>query len=124
MNQQYHPLKNGILLLKNVYMPLVKKYLERAITSLEFEELYIKAFHDFKGGGFNIPEDLALSISTVFMDVDEYWSWFDPNDPDHVEQLEKAKNYTILEPELYRRCTASYQEMLAMLKKYAEYSID
>ena len=88
----------------------------------EFDIEYTKAFHDYEGGVIGIPDDLAVSISDVFMNLDAYWPDYDPNDPEDVEYLESHKHFTITKQQLDERCKASYESMLAMLKKYADYS--
>ena len=108
-------------LLKNVYFPLVHKYLNKEISIEVFDKAYNEAFYEYGDGIGTAPEDLTRAVTTMFIDIDEYWPDYDANNPEDVQYLEEHKHFVITKQQLDERCVINYDNMLAMLKKYAYY---
>jgi Bacterial self-protective colicin-like immunity len=113
------PLQVTYKILESVYFPLVGNYLNKHISVEDFDKLYNDAFYEYGDGIGGSPDDITESITTVHLDIDEYWPDFDPDNPEDVEYLESHKHYVITEQQLYERCLVSYETMKKMLAKYA-----
>jgi Bacterial self-protective colicin-like immunity len=100
-----------VYLLKNVFAPLINNYLTSTITPLDFETLYLEA-RDKHLKSFGTG-DLTRIMDEVFCDVDEYWAYYDPNNPEDADDP-----FCIDEQELRRRTEINYQKMLAIIAEY------
>ena len=108
-------------LLKNIYLPLVQKYLNQVLTADQLEDQYSEAFRQHSDGvGGDVPYDITTVISNVFWDLDEYWEEYPLGSPEYESYFKRHEGFAIDKAELDRRCRINYETMLQMLAKYAD----